>query len=46
VARALLGALVLAGCGNDQPTTPSASVADDPGLVHVHGLGINPADGT
>jgi hypothetical protein len=46
VAMALLGALVLAGCGNDQPTTPSASVAEDPGLVHVHGLGINPADGT
>jgi hypothetical protein len=46
VAIALLAALVLVGCGNDQPTRPSTSVADDPGLIHVHGLGINPADGT
>jgi hypothetical protein len=41
----LLVALVLAGCSSDPPVAPSASVADDPGLVHVHGLGINPADG-
>ena len=39
---ALLGA---AGCSGDRPVAPSASVADDPGVVHVHGLGINPADG-
>ena len=45
VAMALLAALVLAGCRSDQPAPPSASVADDPGLIHVHGLGINPADG-
>jgi hypothetical protein len=36
----------VAGCGSDQPAAPSASAADDPGLIHVHGLGINPADGT
>lgn len=42
----LLAAVVLAGCGSDPPAPPSASVADDPGLIHVHGLGINPADGT
>jgi hypothetical protein len=46
VAIALLAALVLVGCGNEPPTRPSTSVADDPGLIHVHGLGINPADGT
>jgi hypothetical protein len=46
VAIALLAVLVLAGCRSDQPASPSASVADDPGLIHVHGLGINPADGT
>jgi len=46
VASALLVALVLAGCGSDPPAAPSASVAEDPGLIHVHGLGINPADGT
>jgi hypothetical protein len=45
VAMALLAALVLAGCRSDPPAPPSASVADDPGLIHVHGLGINPADG-
>jgi hypothetical protein len=43
---ALLAALVLAGCRSDQPAVPSASVPEDPGLIHVHGLGINPADGT
>ena len=46
VAIALLAALVMAGCDSDQSAAPSASVADDPGLIHVHGLGINPADGT
>jgi hypothetical protein len=45
VAIVLLAALVLAGCGSDPPPAPSAKVADDPGLIHVHGLGINPADG-
>jgi hypothetical protein len=47
VACALLSfALVAAGCAGggaavEADTTPS----DDPGPVHVHGLGINPADG-
>jgi hypothetical protein len=45
-AIALLAAMVVAGCGSDPPAAPSASVAEDPGLIHVHGLGINPADGT
>jgi hypothetical protein len=42
----LLVVLVAAGCSNDRPAAPSAALTDDPGLVHVHGLGINPADGT
>ena len=44
IRAALLIALVVAGCSR---TGPSSSVpADtDPGLVHVHGLGINPRDG-
>jgi hypothetical protein len=46
VATGLLVALIVAGCGSDQPAAPSVSAADDPGLIHVHGLGINPADGT
>jgi hypothetical protein len=43
---ALVAVLALAGCDSDQPAAPSASVADDPGLIHLHGLGINPADGS
>jgi len=46
VAIGMLTALVLTGCSSDQPAAPSAHVADDPGLIHVHGLGINPADNT
>jgi hypothetical protein len=41
----LLVALIVAGCSSDQPAAPSAHIVDDPGVVHVHGLGINPADG-
>ena len=41
----LLVALVGVGCGGDQPAAPLAHIVDDPGVVHVHGLGINPADG-
>jgi hypothetical protein len=39
-------ALVTAGCGRDQPAPPAPGLTNDPGVVHVHGLGINPADGT
>lgn len=39
-AVAAVAAGVLGGSGSDGP---SAS-AEDPGLVHVHGLGVNPAD--
>jgi hypothetical protein len=41
----LLG--VGAGCsgGGDRAASPSQAVAQDPGVVHVHGLGINPKDG-
>jgi hypothetical protein len=42
----LLAALVVAGCSSDRPAAPGADILEDPGLVHVHGLGINPADGT
>lgn len=47
-----VGALAVGGCGGGADTaaeqsTPSAgrSASTDPGPVHVHGLGINPADG-
>jgi hypothetical protein len=40
----LVLAAVLAACGDDQDET-QPPVAD-PGLIHVHGLGRNPADGS
>jgi hypothetical protein len=39
-----LAALLAAGCRSDRPAPPAGPAAD-PGLVHVHGLGINPRDG-
>lgn len=54
VRRLLIAAAVagagLAGCGEDEKKSagaPSAGTykAEDPGPVHVHGLGVNPADG-
>jgi hypothetical protein len=49
LARWLAVALVAAagaGCGGgDRAASPSQAVAEDPGVVHVHGLGINPRDG-
>lgn len=42
VIGALLGWLAVRGGGSGGPLEPLPS---DPGLVHVHGLGINPADG-
>lgn len=37
-------ALLLLGCGeaNDQPSAPATP--SDPGVIHIHGLGRNPAD--
>jgi hypothetical protein len=50
LARRLTVTLVLlmvgAGCSSgDRAAAPSQAVAEDPGVVHVHGLGINPRDG-
>ena len=41
---ALVVALAGGGCSGTQPN-PSRPATEDPGLVHVHGLGINPRDG-
>lgn len=47
----VLSAVLLAGCGSGEvaegDVLPSASLPpeEDPGLAHVHGLGVNPADG-
>jgi hypothetical protein len=46
LAVALLAVVVGASCRDDQAASPSSgAVAQDPGVVHVHGLGINPRDG-
>src|SRR5690606_34808611 len=41
-------ALVLTGCGTgDSPAPPGApNAAEDTALGHVHGLGVDPGDGT
>jgi hypothetical protein len=45
-AAALLAAsLALAACGEDEPAAPVAAT-EGPGAEHIHGLGINPADGS
>jgi photosystem II stability/assembly factor-like uncharacterized protein len=42
---AVLAALLLAGCGEANDQRPASVTPDDPGVIHVHGLGRNPADG-
>jgi hypothetical protein len=41
---AVIAALLLLGCGeaSDQPSAPAPP--SDPGVIHIHGLGRNPAD--
>lgn len=42
----LLVVAVVAGCGDEASTDrPNTAGVIDPGPVHVHGLGVNPADG-
>jgi photosystem II stability/assembly factor-like uncharacterized protein len=46
----LTASAVLAACGGDSATLPdsgaeSAAVQDSSALEHIHGLGVNPADG-
>lgn len=47
LALAVAAAVVAAGCARDGAPGDDASGAQegDPGLTHVHGLGVNPADG-
>lgn len=45
LAVTLLVATVVAGCGDDQNEARPPDL-EDPGVVHVHGLGRNPADGS
>ena len=42
---ALMGTLLLGGCGDEEATpTPAVENATAAELVHIHGLGVNPAD--
>lgn len=50
LACVVLLAAAVAGCGDEgepsgTPAGDAARVVEDPGPVHVHGLGVNPADG-
>jgi DNA-binding beta-propeller fold protein YncE len=48
LAAALLAAALLAGCGGgDEPAAPAGDegLVSDAGPQHVHGLGVDPADG-
>lgn len=47
-AAALTAVLAIAGCSGGDGNTdgqPAIDPADDPGVAHVHGLGVDPADG-
>src|SRR5687768_187039 len=43
-----LGRLVLVACGGSEPppAEPQTTASADPGQVHIHGLGVNPSDGS
>ena len=40
----VLPMIALAGCGADAPAPDAGRVVSDPGVSHIHGVGINPAD--
>lgn len=45
VATLTAAALVAAGCGGSDAAAPPAGVpADDPGVIHVHAVAVDPAD--
>jgi len=42
---AVVGAMALSGCGAADERPQAPATPSDPGVIHVHGLGRNPADG-
>jgi len=42
---AIVIGLVVTGCGDDDDKMFTGAKSEDPGPIHVHGLGINPKDG-
>ena len=45
VATSAIVLLALTGCGSGKKSAPSNPTETDPGIVHAHGLGVDPADG-
>lgn len=43
---AVAGVLLLIGCGEASERPQEPATPDDPGVIHIHGLGRNPADGS
>ncbi len=41
---AVIGAMALSACGESDDRPPAPAAPADPGVIHVHGLGRNPAD--
>jgi len=44
-AVALVAALIACGAASPRAAAPSGPAFPDPGVVHVHGPGVDPADG-
>ena len=44
LAAAAAGAAALAGCSSEGDGSAAPAAADDPGVSHVHGLGVRPGD--
>jgi hypothetical protein len=42
---AILAAALVVACKSGEPEQAGVPTSDDPGPIHVHGLGVNPADG-
>jgi hypothetical protein len=42
---AVAAALLVSGCGQGNDPPPAPVTPSDPGVIHIHGLGRNPADG-
>jgi hypothetical protein len=46
VAPLVLVVAVIVGCGGGEESGPPSAPDGDPGPVHVHGIGVDPADGS
>ena len=44
--NSVMAAGALAGCGERASDAPPFAEPGDPGSIHLHGLGVNPSDGS